>query len=129
LGHKFLRHIERTKILLHLVDVGSDNQSDPVEAMNSIDAELELFHPALVDKPQVVAANKADLNPSKERIERLRAAAAEKQRPFYLISAATGAGVKEMLMELLAVIDRQSIEEEPEVVRQEESFESNPRQH
>jgi len=129
LGHKFLRHIERTKVLLHIVDVGSDNESDPVETMDSIDAELRQFQAALAEKPQVVAANKADLNPPQERIANLRAAAAERKRPFFVISAATGSGVKEMLMELLSILDRQKKEEQPELVRQEESFESSGRRH
>src|SRR5206468_10470263 len=60
LGHRFLRHLERTKVLVHLVDVTSETGRDPVEDLEVVRRELELFQPALAAKPQLVAANKMD---------------------------------------------------------------------
>jgi GTP-binding protein len=117
LGHKFLRHVERTKVLLHLVDVGDPDAADPVAALRSIDEELKLFHPRLAGKPQVVAACKADLNPPRERIEHLRAEAVRLGRPFHLISAATGAGIKELLGELINLVDSMMKETAPLTVK------------
>ena len=104
LGHSFLRHIERTRLLLHLMDVGSPDAGDPEEALDAIDAELKQFNDALELKPQLVAATKIDLNPSRERLDRLRAAAAKRGRGYFEISAATGAGVEEIKLALLAAL-------------------------
>jgi len=104
LGHKFLRHIERTKVLLHMVDIGGPSADDPVKALKTIDEELSLFLPDLADKPQLVAANKIDLQPPAGRLEQLRAEAEKSGRKCIGISAATGAGVEEMLLELLAML-------------------------
>ena len=60
LGHQFLRHIERTKVLIHLVDVSGASGRDPVEDFDTIRRELELYNPELLEKPQLVAANKID---------------------------------------------------------------------
>jgi GTP-binding protein len=122
LGHKFLRHVERTKVLLHLVDIGGPEAGDPVAALRAVDEELKLFHPSLAVKGQIIAASKADLNPPEKRIEKLRREAVRLGRPFHLISAATGAGIKGMLGELLSMIDRQMKEAELHTVEQEAKF-------
>lgn len=108
LGHQFLRHLERTKVLLHLVDVSSTEGRDPVSDLETIERELELFHgrtdladaevlPRLVDKPRVLVATKTDVLEQPDRLERLRSAAEQRGLPFAAISAATGAGVSELL--------------------------------
>ena len=60
LGHQFLRHLERTKVLVHLVDISGATGRDPVEDLDTVRQELELFQPTLAAKPQIVAANKMD---------------------------------------------------------------------
>jgi GTP-binding protein len=100
LGHQFLRHLERTKVLVHLVDVSGASQRNPVEDLDTVRRELELFQPALAAKPQVVAANKLDaVDPSTadEEIAPLERRAAELNLPFFRISGATGAGVPDLL--------------------------------
>ncbi len=100
LGHQFLRHLERTKVLVHLVDVSGASQRNPVEDLDTVRRELELYQPTLAAKPQVVAANKLDaVDPSTadEDVAPLERRAAELGLPFLRISGATGAGVPELL--------------------------------
>ena len=67
LGHQFLRHLERTKVLVHLVDVSGATGRDPVEDLDTVRRELELFQPTLAAKPQIVAANKIDARRRRRR--------------------------------------------------------------
>jgi GTP-binding protein len=97
LGHQFLRHLERTKVLVHLVDVSSGSGRDPVVDMDVIGRELELFAPELAAKPQIVAANKIDAVDDPERVRAVEARASALGLPFFRISGVTGAGVAELL--------------------------------
>ena len=97
LGHQFLRHIERTKVLIHLVDVSGASGRDPVEDFETIRKELELYNRSLLDKPHLVAANKVDALDDPDRVTRLAARARERQLPFFRVSAVTGEGVPELL--------------------------------
>ena len=100
LGHQFLRHLERTKVLVHLVDVASGSGRDPIEDLNTVRHELELFDTTLAAKPQIVVANKmdaADLIEDAEKLTALEKHAAHLGLPFLRISAVTGAGVPELL--------------------------------
>ena len=97
LGHDFLRHIERTKILVHLLDIMPLDGSDPVANYHAIRAELAQYSEALAGKEEVIVANKIDLDPDDGRIEDLRSRLSGDVVP---ISAATGRGIKE-LAELL----------------------------
>jgi len=97
LGHEFLRHIERTTIIVHILDLMPVDGSDPAENYHRIRQELALYSKALAEKDEVIVANKIDLDPDGRRVGDLK----EKlQRPICPISAVTGAGVKE-LSELL----------------------------
>ncbi len=98
LGHEFLRHIERTRLLLHLVDAASVEGRDPVEDIRAINQELEAYDPSLMEKPQIIVANKLDacMEPAEDVLERIRGAF-DGQIPVYGISAATGEGVRELL--------------------------------
>src|ERR1700704_5921768 len=87
LGHRFLRHLERTKVLVHLVDVSSASGREPVEDLDTVRRELELFQPSLAAKPQIVAANKMDSVDDPERVRTLEKRAAELGLPFFRISA------------------------------------------
>lgn len=97
LGHQFLRHLERTKVLVHVVDVSSLTGRDPVHDLDSIREELERFQPTLAEKPQIVAANKIDALDDVTRVETLEARAATLGLPFFKISAVTGAGLSALL--------------------------------
>jgi GTP-binding protein len=102
LGHQFLRHLERTKVLVHVVDVSGAEGRDPVEDLETLRQELRLFQPALAAKPQIVAANKMDAvgpggDATADGVVRLAARAAAHGLPFFRISAVTGAGIPELL--------------------------------
>jgi GTP-binding protein len=97
LGHQFLRHLERTKVLIHLVDVSSASGRDPVHDLDTVRRELELFQPTLAAKPQIVAANKIDALDDEQRVTKLHRRASILRLPFFRISGVTGAGVPELL--------------------------------
>ena len=97
LGHQFLRHIERTKVLVHLVDVSSASGRDPVEDFDVIREELHRFDPKVAAKPQIVAANKIDALDEPERATALEKHVKKARLPFYRISGVTGDGVDELL--------------------------------
>jgi GTP-binding protein len=100
LGHQFLRHLERTKVLVHLVDVSGSTGRRPVDDLDILRRELELYRPELAAKPQLVAANKMDAVTDvddNEEIAALTARARELNLPFFAISAVTGAGVPDLL--------------------------------
>jgi GTP-binding protein len=103
LGHRFLSHLERTRVLVHVVDVSSMSGRDPVEDFETITRELALFPgrdatgERLQDKPVVVAANKIDALDEPDRLERLRAHLQHAGIPLYPVSAATGEGLPQLL--------------------------------
>jgi GTP-binding protein len=97
LGDRFLRHIERTKLLLHLVDMSSVSGRDPVSDYEVINRELEAYDPQLASRPQIVVATKIDAVDEPDRIERLRVRASQDGREFFVISSVTGAGVRELI--------------------------------
>jgi GTP-binding protein len=93
LGIQFLRHIERTTLLAHLVDVSEMSGRDPVEDFDIIMQELGSFSDELVAKPMIVVATKMDAAQDADRVAALRAVAAERELPFFEISSATGQGI------------------------------------
>ena len=97
LGDRFLRHVERTKVLLHLVDVSSASGRDPVDDFNVIVKELELFNPEVAAKPQIVVANKVDALDDPDRLARLENHVKKLGLPFHRISGVTGEGVDKLL--------------------------------
>jgi len=97
LGHQFLRHLERTKVLMHLVDVSSGSGRDPVSDLDVIRRELELFAPDLASKPQLVCANKIDALDDEERAAAVERRARDLGLQFFRISGVTGAGLPELL--------------------------------
>lgn len=96
LGHEFLRHIERTRVIVHLIDASGQEGRDPVEDFYKINEELEKYSAKLADKPQIVVANKMDLPASQEGYERLKKEVEAKGYDIYAISAATVSGIKEL---------------------------------
>jgi len=113
LGHQFLRHLERTKVLVHLVDMTSETGRDPVADLDTLRTELELYQPALAAKPQLVAANKMDAVDDESRVNRLETRAAELGLPFFRISAATGNGLAPLLEAMWQRLASPILHEEP----------------
>jgi GTP-binding protein len=103
LGHQFLRHIERTKVLIHLLDGSAE---DPLFNLNRTNEELVLFNPALGEKPQLIAINKIDLPSVRARISELKRTFAGIEAPLYFISAATGEGVAELMAKTAEALAR-----------------------
>lgn len=99
LGHDFLRHVDRCRLLLHVVDVSGIEGRDPIEDFHAINRELQHFSPALSSRPQIVVGNKSDLA-SFEQIERFRSFVTEQGFVFFSLSAVTHQGVKPLLLEV-----------------------------
>ena len=98
LGHDFLRHIDRCRLLVHIVDVSGSEDRDPVDDFEKINEELRQYSPDLAARPMIVAANKADLlPPDSDNLERLKAHVEAQGYEFYVISAATTQGTRELM--------------------------------
>jgi GTPase len=97
LGHKFLRHVTRTSLLIHLLDASNIDEADPLAEWNTVNRELELFDPELGQKPQVVVANKIDLPAAKDNAKRLAQKLPKGYQPLLCLSAATTEGVRALV--------------------------------
>jgi len=97
LGHQFLRHTERTRLLLHVLDLDPQTGRDPLEDFEVIGDELRRYSAALAERPQIVVANKADIPEAAERRQRVEEFCARRRLPLHVISAATGAGLRDLL--------------------------------
>ena len=109
LGHEFLRHIERNRLLLHIVDAASIDGRDPIQDVYTINQELKRYQAGLENRPQVLAANKIDLLSEEERktvLDKLKAEFEPKGFQVFPISAATGAGIRELLYFVQQELDR-----------------------
>ena len=124
LGHEFLRHIERTRVLIHMVDVASTEGRDPIEDIYAINKELKAYNEEIAGRPQVIAANKVDvLGEDTEPIERLKKEFEPQGIRVFPISAVAGQGLKELLYyvkELLDAAPQEAIVFEPEYFPGEE---------
>ncbi|HVF55704.1 MAG TPA: GTPase ObgE [Pyrinomonadaceae bacterium] len=105
LGDRFLRHVERTKLLLHLVDVSSISGRDPVDDYETINRELAAYDEQLAERPQIVVATKLDALDEAERLERLRERVKDDGRQFFEISSVTNRGVKELVHAVARELD------------------------
>jgi GTP-binding protein len=106
LGFQFLRHVERTSLLLHLVDVSETAEGDPVENLNALNKELGLYSSKLLEKPQAVAGTKIDIKGDGKRLDRLSEYCKTKGIDFFPISAVTNAGIKELIIYLAERVAR-----------------------
>ena len=104
LGHEFLRHVERCRLIVHVVDVSGIEGRDPCEDFEVINAELAKFNEELAERPQIVAANKADMA-TEEQIAAFRSYIESKGLPFFCISAATTQGTSELMNKVSEVLD------------------------
>jgi GTPase len=97
LGHQFLRHVERTRVMLYLVDAGVGREGDPVKELRILRKELTAYQPNLAEKPMVLAANKVDVEGDGVHVAALRRYAKKEQIPFFAVSAVTGEGLAPLL--------------------------------
>lgn len=106
LGIRFLRHVERTRLLVHLIDTSDTAETDPLKAFEIIEGELRAFSEALTEKPVIVVATKLDATTDRRKLEELRGFCEETGLEFHAISAATGEGLKELLRGMADALDR-----------------------
>lgn len=103
LGHEFLRHIERTKLIVHIVDAASTEGRDPIEDIYAINKELEAYNPEIAGRPQIIVANKIDMiyaGAEEDPVARIKAEFEPKGIPVYSISAISGQGLRELLYDI-----------------------------
>lgn len=119
LGHDFLRHIERTRVIIHMVDAASVEGRDPVEDIYAINRELEAYNPEIAARPQIIAANKIDAIWEEENspVDRIRQEFEPKGIKVCPISAVSGQGLKELMYEVQRILD--TMEDKPVVFEQE----------
>ena len=109
LGHEFLRHIERTKVLAYILDVSDFRDRDPIEAFETLREELRKYSEKLLEKPQVVVLNKIDAVSDRKYLEELKRYFEERYHlPVYTISALTGEGVEELKYGLRKILENHS---------------------
>src|SRR5215470_4457327 len=106
LGIRFLKHVERTRLLVHLIDTSDATDADPVKSFEIISGELRSFSEALAEKPMIVVASKLDATTDTTRVEELRAFCEKQSLPFYSISAASGTGVKDLVRAIADTLDK-----------------------
>lgn len=111
LGHEFLRHVERTKLLIHVVDISGIEGRDPLADFEKINKELKLFNSKLASRKQVVAANKIDLLNDKDKFKEFEKVMNEKGYKVFPISAAANTGLKSLMLYVTELLDK--IEDEP----------------
>ena len=127
LGHDFLKHIERTSVLVHVLDVSGSEDRDPIEDFYKINEELKGYNEKLQTKPQIIAANKMDIPTALEELEKLRQEFEPRVYTIYPVSAATGEGINELkygIWELLSnteIVDETFDEEYVEYRKEEET--------
>lgn len=118
LGHEFLRHVERTKVFIHVVDAAGVEGDDPVENVRKINRELEEYNPDLLKRPQVIAANKTDIPEAGENVARLKEVYEKEGFKVFPISAATNKGLDELLSAVALIL-----KDYPEDIIFEEEYE------
>lgn len=118
LGHEFLRHIERTKLIVHIVDAASTEGRDPIEDIYAINKELEAYNEEIAKRPQFIAANKIDMIYAEDDpVAKIRAEFEPKGIPVYAISAISGQGLKELLYDINNQLEQ--MDSKPVVFEQE----------
>lgn len=113
LGTKFLRHVQRTRLLVHLVDVSPYTQRDPIQDYITVMEELEAFDNRLIKRPQILVANKIDLlEEDNQRMDMVKSFARKKNLPFFAISALKKEGIRELILAMAKGLDNQSFQTE-----------------
>jgi GTP-binding protein len=106
LGIRFLRHVERTRLLVHLIDTSDTSDADPIHCFEIISGELRAFSETLTEKPVIVVATKLDATTERTRLDALREFCREQKLAFHAISAATGEGVGELVRSIADALDK-----------------------
>jgi len=106
LGIRFLRHVERTRLLVHLIDTSEASEADPIHSFEVISGELRAFSESLAEKPMIVAATKLDATTDRARLESLEQFCRQRNLEFHAISAPTGEGVRELVRSIADALDR-----------------------
>jgi GTP-binding protein len=106
LGMRFLRHVERTRLLVHLIDTSDSSDADPIHSFEVISGELHAFSEALTNKPMIVVATKLDATMDRTRLESLREFCAKRGLEFHAISAATNEGTRDLVRSLANALDK-----------------------
>ena len=106
LGIRFLRHVERTRLLVHLIDTSDANADDPVHSFEVINGELEAFSPSLIEKPMIIVATKLDATTDRARLEALGNFCKQRNLEFHSISAVAGGGVKDLVRSIADALDK-----------------------
>jgi len=106
LGIRFLKHVERTRLLVHLIDTSDATDADPIHSFEIISGELRAFSESLAEKPMIVVASKLDATTNATQVNELRAFCEKNNLPFHSISAATGAGVKDLVRSIADALDK-----------------------
>jgi GTP-binding protein len=106
LGIRFLRHVERTRLIVHLIDTSDSNADDPVHSYEVINGELEAFSASLIEKPMIVVATKLDATTDTTRLEALREYCKQRKLEFHSISAVAGDGVKDLVRSIADALDK-----------------------
>jgi GTP-binding protein len=106
LGTRFLKHVERTRLIAHLVDTSDANDRDPVRDFEILEHELAAFSADLAEKPMIVVATKLDATTDREHLDELRAFSAKRGLEFHAISSASGEGIVELVRAMAAALDR-----------------------
>jgi len=118
LGHGFLRHVERTAVIVHVLDIAAIEGRDPVEDFEVLNRELELYDPELAKRPQVVAGNKMDLPEAQEKLPPVENYMKQRDIQFFPVSAAVGTGIDKLLYAVADLLDK--VEREPIVEKRAE---------
>jgi len=126
LGIRFLRHVERTRLLVHLIDTGDTAELDPVKGFEIIEGELGAFSEKLLEKPMIVVATKLDATTDRAKLEELRQFCKQRVLEFHAISAAAGDGLRELVRAIADALDRipkEALEDDEAEVREAEEGE------
>jgi GTP-binding protein len=124
LGHDFLRHIERTKVIIHVLDVSGLEGRDPLDDYHKINKELTLYNERLASRPQIIAANKMDLPEAQENYQRVAEFMEKEGREIFPVSAATGDGLPQLIQRASQLLNEYVAE--PEVQSEVKVYEAKP---
>jgi GTP-binding protein len=108
LGIQFLRHIERTRVLLHLIDLSDAPDRDPVRDFHTVNRELQEFNPAILSKPTLLVGSKLDALVNRKKLNKLQTYANRKGLELLVISSLTGVGIQELIYKVAMTLDRLS---------------------
>lgn len=122
LGYEFLRHIERTRLLIHVVDISGSEGRDPLKDYEKINEELKLYSPKLSTKIQIIAANKSDIPGSDEKFGKFEEEMKKRGHMIFKVSAAANQGLRELMAYASVQLDKLPVEEDPEIDETEAYF-------